>query len=125
MQHRRRIGVGMTDLDRKERGTIEVETALIDDDYVHIAGGKLPRNTRSQNSARNFRSFCTSMSLAVPSVARTVTPVNLCGKGIAPNQWSPCLWVMLCRRRHQRADQFQLGRPPPNRGSDQPLADMK
>ena len=41
MQHRRRVGVGVTDLDRNERDAVELEIRSVDDGHVHIAGGQL------------------------------------------------------------------------------------
>ena len=41
MQHRGRVGVGVTDLDWNERDTVELETALVDDGHLQLAGGYL------------------------------------------------------------------------------------
>ena len=39
VQHRRRVGVGVTDLDWNERDTVRLETLLVDDGHVQFAGG--------------------------------------------------------------------------------------
>ena len=41
MQHRRRVGIGVTDLDRGKRDAVELETVFVDDGHVQLSGGNL------------------------------------------------------------------------------------
>jgi hypothetical protein len=86
MQHRRRVGVGVTDFHREEADAFDLEAASSTMVTSTSPTGSCPGNTRSQKSARNPHRSVRVISSAVPSVARTVTPGNLCANGIAPNQ---------------------------------------
>ena len=79
----------MTDLDWNERDTLELETALVDDGHVQLAGGYLSGEHPIPEVGTELWIVLCLHQFGSSCRRCTVTPGNLCSNGIAPNQWSP------------------------------------